>query len=135
MSHVVLYDDGCNFCKVTVDAVMDWDRGRGRIRARAIQQPECTELLGAMPEDRKLASFHLIRPDGSVISAGPALEELLRLLPGGGPLASLLGRFPDQTAAGYWWIARNRMTLSRPVPKALKRRATRRLAERRARGA
>ena len=54
---------------------------------------------GLSPAER-LDSWHLVRPDGTVISAGAAAE-LARLLPGGRPLAFLFRTFPRATEARY----------------------------------
>lgn len=127
MATAVLYDDACNLCKVLVDGFLSWDR-RGALRPVAIQSPEGQALLHAVPEALRLASFHLVDDAGTVLSGGPALARLLGLVPGGRPVGTLLGALPGPTARAYEWVARNRITLSKAVPTALKRRATRRLA-------
>lgn len=129
MPSAVLYDDVCNFCKVLVDGFLSWDR-RGALRAVAIQSEEGQALLRGVPAELRLASFHLVDEAGGVLSGGPALTRLLGLVPGGAPAAALMARLPGPTAATYDWIAAHRVTLSRGVPGALKRRAARRLATR-----
>ncbi len=125
----VLYDRDCRFCETIVDAVLSLDRD-GRLRPVQIQSDEGQRLLQGLPEAERLASFHLVRPGGEVLSAGPALTELVRLLPAGAALSLPLARAPRVTQRGYAWVAANRVALSRFVPGALKRRARRRVGER-----
>lgn len=66
-----------------------------------------------MDEERKLASWHLVTADGKVYSAGAAFPPLLRLLPGGRPLAALTAAFPRLTERGYQHVARTRGPLPR----------------------
>jgi hypothetical protein len=61
-----------------------------------------------MDEERKLASWHLVTADGRVHSAGAAFPPLLRLLPGGRPLAALTAAFPGPTERAYRYVARTR---------------------------
>ena len=126
----MLYDTDCNICKTIMDALLSWDRSGRRIRPVPIQSEEGAQLLRDVPEELRLASFHLVRADGSVVSGGPALSELFRRLPGGGPLARALELSPSATAGGYEWVAANRTRLSRFIPQRVKARASRRLAER-----
>lgn len=58
------------------------------------------------------------------------MPALFRRLPGGVTLARVLEVLPGPTTAGYGWIARHRIAISRFVPRAVKVRARRRLAER-----
>lgn len=127
----VLYDSDCNICKTITDALLAWDR-EGRLRPVPIQSEEGARLLHDLSPGERLASFHLVHPDGRRVSAGPALPELFGLLPGGFVLARALAIAPSVTSAGYEWVARNRTALSRFVPRRLKTRADRRLSERRA---
>jgi hypothetical protein len=49
-----------------------------------------------------------VTPDGTVYSAGAAFPPLLRLLPGGRPLAALAAAFPSLTERAYRYVARTR---------------------------
>jgi predicted DCC family thiol-disulfide oxidoreductase YuxK len=104
---VILFDGDCGFCRRSVERILRWDRHR-RLRPVALQDPEADELLGGMDEGRKLASWHLVGEDGSVYSAGAAFPPLLRLLPGGRPLAALTAAFPDLTERAYQRVSRTR---------------------------
>jgi predicted DCC family thiol-disulfide oxidoreductase YuxK len=70
-----------------------------------------------------MASWHLVAADGGVLSAGAAAAPLLRLLPGGAPLAALAERFPAATERAYRWIADHRSALGRSIPTAAAGRA------------
>jgi predicted DCC family thiol-disulfide oxidoreductase YuxK len=108
----LLYDADCGFCRWTSDRVRRWDR-RGSLRVIPIQSAEAQALLGDMEGERKMASWHLVEEDGAVRSAGAGVAPLLRLLPGGKPLAVMAGLFPKSTDRLYRLVARNRETLGR----------------------
>jgi predicted DCC family thiol-disulfide oxidoreductase YuxK len=101
----ILFDGRCRFCRGCVERLLRWDRS-GRLRPVALQDPEADALLGGMGEARKRGSWHLVTADGRVYSAGAAFPPLLRLLPGGRPLAALTATFPLTTDRAYRWVAR-----------------------------
>jgi predicted DCC family thiol-disulfide oxidoreductase YuxK len=68
-----------------------------------------------MSEDERMASWHLADPDGEVLSAGPAVAPLMRMLPGGTPIAVLAERLPRLTERAYRWVADHRGALGRPI--------------------
>ncbi len=119
---VVLYDSDCGFCMWLLAVLLRWDRG-GRLRPAPLQGPEAGELLADLDPAERMASWHLIDPDGGRSSGGAAIAPLLRLLPAGGLPAAVFARFPRATARGYRWVAENRSALSRWVPKGSKDRA------------
>lgn len=125
----LLYDRDCGFCRWCLAKVLVWDRDRS-IRPVALQSEEAGGLLGAVPEDLRMASWHLLNRDGTVRSAGAAFPGLLRLLPGGRPLAALAARTPRATERAYRWVARHRSVWGRLVTERAKRRADERIAER-----
>jgi predicted DCC family thiol-disulfide oxidoreductase YuxK len=106
-SAALLFDGECGFCRRSVERILRWDR-RGRLRPVALEDPEADELLGGMTEERKLGSWHLVTADGKVYSAGAAFPPLLRLLPGGRPLAAVTAAFPGLTERAYRYVARTR---------------------------
>jgi len=79
-----------------------------------------------------MASFHLVDGGGAVHSGGRALTELLRLLPGGGPLAALAGAIQPFTDAVYRLVAGNRSRLGPLIPARVKARADAAIARRQA---
>jgi predicted DCC family thiol-disulfide oxidoreductase YuxK len=79
----------------------------------ALQDPEAESLLAGMDREQRMASWHLVTPEGRVYSGGAAAAPLLRLLPGGRPLAAVAAALPAVTDAAYRWVARNRNWLGR----------------------
>jgi predicted DCC family thiol-disulfide oxidoreductase YuxK len=125
----ILYDSDCGFCRWSLGKVLAWDRRRA-LRPVAIDSPEGGRLLSEMPVGQRLASWHLVDEEGRVRSAGAAFPPLLRLLPGGGPLAALTARSPKLTDRVYRWVAGNRSRWGKLVTDGAKRRADRRIDER-----
>jgi predicted DCC family thiol-disulfide oxidoreductase YuxK len=106
----IVYDGDCGFCRWSLQRVLAWDR-RGALQPLALQEAEAARLLASVPEQARMQSWHLVTSDGHVYSAGAAAAPLLRLLPGGRPLARIAEAFPRATAAAYRFIARHRATL------------------------
>ncbi len=128
---IVLYDDDCGFCKRLLSKFLAWDRDR-RLRPVALQDPEATRLLAGMDQGRRMASWHLVTPDGRVRSGGDAIAPMLRMLPGGSAPARVVERMPRTVDRAYRWVAANRTAISRRLPgrERAKPRAERRIAER-----
>jgi predicted DCC family thiol-disulfide oxidoreductase YuxK len=108
---VILYDAGCGFCRWSADKILAWDVHH-RLRPVALQDPEAARLLERMDPATRLASWHLVTPDGRIRSAGAAVPDLLRLLPGGAPLALLTSFAPGPTEAAYRFVANHRDRLA-----------------------
>lgn len=113
-SGIILYDGDCGFCTRVTQGILAWDR-RGRLRAVPIASREGERLLPGVDPGRRLASWHLRTADGEVHSAGAAVPPLMRLLPGGAPLAALASVFPAATERVYRWVADRRGRLGRRV--------------------
>ena len=103
---VVFFDADCGFCRWAVDKLLAWDRA-GRLRPAPLQGPEAERLLPGLSEETRMASWHLVL-DGKVYSGGAAAAPLLRLLPGGRPLAPVVAAFPGVSDRAYRLVARNR---------------------------
>jgi predicted DCC family thiol-disulfide oxidoreductase YuxK len=97
----------------------------------ALQDPKADALLPDVDEETKMASWHLVLPDGRRYSAGAALSPLLRALPAGGPLACAAAAAPRITERGYRWVADHRSLLGSPVGARARRRADAAIARRR----
>jgi len=108
----LLYDEDCGFCRWSLNKILAWDRDE-RLRPVAIQSEEGSRLLAPIDPDARLDSWHLLRPDGKLFSAGAAAEPLARILPGGRPLAAVLAAFPGVTERAYRVVARHRSRLAR----------------------
>jgi predicted DCC family thiol-disulfide oxidoreductase YuxK len=131
-SWTLLYDADCGFCRATLAGLLALDRDT-RVRPLAIQSPEGKSLLPDLDPAARLASWHLISPDGDRFSAGAGAPPLLRLLTGGAVPAAVLAAVPGTTERAYRWVADNRSTLSRFVPLRAKTGATARIARHAAR--
>jgi predicted DCC family thiol-disulfide oxidoreductase YuxK len=127
-AHPILYDRDCGFCRVCMGVVLRWDR-HGRLRPVALGSEEAGALLQGMPEAEQMESWHLVLPDRSVRSAGAAFSPLLRLLPGGAPLARLSDRFPGASERGYRWVADHRTAFGKLLPDGAGRWADRVISE------
>lgn len=108
---VLLFDADCGFCRWATANLLRWDRA-GRLRPVALQSAEVERLLASIPAELRGASWHLVT-HGRVRSAGRAVAPLLRILPGGRPLATLADLSPGATDAAYRWVARHRGRLGR----------------------
>jgi predicted DCC family thiol-disulfide oxidoreductase YuxK len=126
---LVLYDGDCGLCKWLLAGLLRFDRGR-RLRPVALQRPEAEALLADLDPVERMASMHLVSPEGTRTSGGEALPALLRLLWGGRLPAAVLGRFPRFTDWFYRWVATHRIGISRFVPGGVKRRAAERVRQR-----
>jgi hypothetical protein len=113
-----------------VAKVLAWGR-EGSIVPLAIASPESAALLADVEPDRRLGSWHFRDPSGTVFSAGAAFAPLLRLLPGGSPLAAFASRFPRGVERAYRVVVANRGVLGALVTSGARARADRRLAARR----
>ena len=130
-SAILLYDSDCGFCRWALAKVLAWDR-RGALLPVPIDSAEGDRLLGGMPDQEKMASWHLVDPQGRLHSAGAAFAPLFRLLPGGGPFGALAERAPRATQRAYGVVAGNRSAFGRLVTDGAKLRADRRIADRKA---
>ena len=105
-----------------------WDRRRA-IRLVPLQdRAETDRFLGGMSEDAQMASWHLVTSDGGVHSAGRGVAPLLRLLPGGRPLARLAVAVQPLTDLAYRFVAGHRTAIGRLLPRRARERADRRLS-------
>ena len=112
----LLYDADCGLCKFVVARVLELDRGH-RYRPLALQDPRAPELLPGMGEEQRMESFHVVRSDGTVRSAGDGLAELV----------PPLKRFPRASSRLYRLVAGNRDRLGKLIPDAARRQAARRI--------
>jgi predicted DCC family thiol-disulfide oxidoreductase YuxK len=108
----LLYDGDCGFCRLSAKLAMRQDDEQ-RLRAVAIQSEEGQRLLTEVPSERRLDSFHLVTPGGTVLSGPEAAAPLARLLRGGHVPSRAMRRFPDQTASAYGFISRHRGKLGK----------------------
>ena len=82
----------------------------------ALGTEEADSLLDGMPQEERMASWHLVEAKG-VHSGGAGFPPVFARLPGGPaarPLAS--DHFPGATDRVYRWVADHRSLLGRPLP-------------------
>ena len=126
---VVLYDADCGWCRWSLAKILAWDRDR-RVRAVALQDAEADALLAGMAPAERMASWHLVTAEGRRHSGGAALAPLLRLFPGGPPVARCAEAVPGLTDRGYRWIAEHRTLFVRSLRGSWIERADGRIRER-----
>ena len=108
----LIYDGDCRFCRRCVALLRSWDRG-GRLSAVPFQSDHDLESLPRIPRSSLEQAMHLVAPDGGMLAGAAAAPAILRLLPGGRPLAWAFA-FPGIPAvanAVYRAVARNRHRL------------------------
>ena len=126
---IVLYDGTCNMCKTIATTLLKWDSRRGTLLVTPIQSPAGDRLLGDLPDDVRLSSFHFIDTDGTRYSGGIALAPMFDRLPAGHPIAVALRAAPGPVDTAYEFIATNRQQISRYIPERIKAYARRNLDE------
>ena len=122
---LILYDDDCGLCQWLLAWFLRWDRAH-KLQPIALQSSQAENLLADLEPEQRMASWHLVS-DGERRSAGAALPPLLRLLPGGRPVAALFAHLPQLTERGYRWVADHRSALGKLVPDRAKQRAAQRV--------
>lgn len=95
----LLFDEGCPLCVTFQQEIKRRDR-RDRIVPVGFEDPRIRQLVPGMTQEQLRGSFHLILPDGRVLSGHRALPDLLRLLPGWSAAAWILRHAP-----GAEWIS------------------------------
>jgi predicted DCC family thiol-disulfide oxidoreductase YuxK len=126
----ILYDPDCGFCKLSLAVLLRWD-AQHRLRPVPLGSDEANALLRDMPEEQRMASWHLVEQGGAVHSAGAAFPALFAQLPGARPLARLTSRYPRASERAYRWVAGHRSILGRPFPAATRQWADAQLSSRR----
>lgn len=108
----LIFDGECGVCRASVELLRRWDK-EGRLSFAPFQDPEALAPLPKIPRAELEQAMHLVSPDRSVLKGAAALPAILRLVPGGAPLA-LLSRLPGApwlAACVYRIVARNRHRL------------------------
>ena len=76
---VILFDNDCGFCRWSLSKLLAWDR-HGRLQPIALQSEQADDFLVGMDRERKMASWHLVAPNGRIYSGGEAVPQLARLI-------------------------------------------------------
>ena len=114
---VLLYDADCRVCRFVARTALRLDR-RNELAVLPLQDDEARSFLQQLPTAERLASWRLVRRDGSLAGYGAGLSELL----GSMWLTRALGRavsvVPDRVLDTlYEQAARRRGRLGRLVPR------------------
>jgi predicted DCC family thiol-disulfide oxidoreductase YuxK len=86
-----------------------WDR-KGEIEVLPFQNTSVLDRFPWIPSEAYAEAMQLIGPGGKTWQGGDAVEQLLKILPGGGALgwAFLIPGFGELFGRFYRWFARNR---------------------------
>ncbi len=110
--HVVVYDDGCGFCRWCADAMVR--HARRPLRSVGFSELPVGDWLTALAADEIAAGVHLIAPSGREYHGGQAVTQAARLLRGGRLAAAFdLPGLAWIRDAGYALVASQRGRLSR----------------------
>jgi predicted DCC family thiol-disulfide oxidoreductase YuxK len=93
MSYVLLYDADCGPCTRFRKAIEFFDSHR-HIRYLSLIEGDERGFLAEVPINLRHRSFHLISPDGAVLSGADALPTLIGLLPTGRLASRFIVRAP-----------------------------------------
>jgi predicted DCC family thiol-disulfide oxidoreductase YuxK len=108
----LIFDGDCAFCRRSIELLRRWDKD-GRLSFVPFQDSGALATLPKIPRAELEEAMHLVAPDRGVLKGALALPAILRLVPGGGPLALLcrVPGVPGLLARVYRQIARSRHRL------------------------
>ena len=111
---VVLYKGSCPFCRAAARAIERLDKSES-LALLPFDDADAVQLMDPIPEVKREASWHLVHPDGTYLSAGPATVELMLYLPAFRWLGHLLKTLHLTWLVGllYRGVSRSRAQLSR----------------------
>jgi predicted DCC family thiol-disulfide oxidoreductase YuxK len=114
---VLLYDAGCRVCRFVARTILRLDRRR-ELAVLPLQDPEAARFLERLPAEERLASWRLVRRDGSLAGYGAGVSELLGSMWLTRPLGRAVAVVPEQALDTlYEHTARRRGRLGRLVPR------------------
>jgi len=114
---VLLYDADCRVCRFVARATLRLDR-REELGFLPLQDPEADRFLEGLPAGERLASWRLVRRDGSLAGYGAGLSELLGSMAVTRAFGRAVSVVPDRVLdALYEPTARRRGRLGRLVPR------------------
>ena len=115
---VLLYDDGCRFCRACACLIDRWNRA-GCLRLLPWSDPQAAAWLRDLSPAQRDRSMHVRDIQGCLHSGDEAVLQLLEALPGLRGLARAARRFPPLRVLlwrSYAVVARYRRHLSRISP-------------------
>ena len=131
--YTVIYDGHCVLCGRLVRLLRAWDRTRQQLEIVPSQLPGVPARFPWIAPERYDASMQLVAhngripsgqmpsgqmPSGRTWEGAAAVEQLLRVLPGGGALRWVFAVPGGRALADrlYRWVARNRRQLGCAIP-------------------
>jgi predicted DCC family thiol-disulfide oxidoreductase YuxK len=124
---VLFVDRDCGFC-VWSAALLTRAARPASVRVLALDSAPADAALGHLAPAERWASWHARDATGRLYSGGAVFTPLLRMTPGGSPLAAVVSAAPRLADALYRAVARRRSRWGRLVPLAWVDAARRRLA-------
>ena len=91
--YLLVYDSDCGPCS-RFSNVIRWLDKYGRVKYSSLIGAGEQGLLDRVPKESRYKSFHLISPEGSILSGSFAIPILIGLFPLGSGVASLIRRVP-----------------------------------------
>ena len=91
--YILAYDADCGPCTRFKESVDFLDTHR-RLRFVSLEEADSGGILDRVPQEVRHRSFHLVAPDGAVLSGAYAIPTLVSLLPTGGFASRLMASAP-----------------------------------------
>ena len=88
-----LYDSHCGPCN-RLKSLASFIDASHRVGFVPLDQAARQGMMSSLPRNEWYSSSHMVRPDGSVSSAGDSMLDLLGNLPGGSLPAAIVSRAP-----------------------------------------
>jgi predicted DCC family thiol-disulfide oxidoreductase YuxK len=107
-NHILAYDVDCGPC-TRFKRIVDLLDARHRIDFLSLHKADKLGLLKGIPHPMRYTSFHLICPDGEILSGADGLVRLVAILPLGNQISKLIALTPG----GEWMIRLLYKTFSR----------------------
>jgi predicted DCC family thiol-disulfide oxidoreductase YuxK len=107
-NHILAYDVDCGPC-TRFKRIVELLDARHRIDFLSLHKADKLGLLKGIPHPMRYISFHLICPDGEILSGADGLVRLVAILPLGNQISKLIALTPG----GEWMIKLLYKTFSR----------------------
>lgn len=107
-NHILAYDVDCGPC-TRFKRMVELLDARHRIDFLSLHEADKLGLLNGIPHPARYTSFHLICPNGEILSGGDGLVRLVAILPLGNHISKLIALSPR----GEWMIRLLYKTFSR----------------------
>ena len=91
--YIVAYDIDCGPC-TKFKQVVDYLDIYNKIDFLSLKEANSNGMLEPIPEHLRFQSFHLVFPDGQVLSGADALLNLIEFLPAGTYLTKMIRKLP-----------------------------------------